>query len=103
MTSGYVALTIEDSEPTKRSVVSISARFFDPLGIISPVTVLFKIFCQKLCEAKVGWDESWHLCTGYKEQITNGSSSLRAVSPPYEVLFSLDIGDTVLLTYPPGA
>ena len=46
---GDVALMIEDSEPTKRSVVSISARFFDPLGIISPVTVLFKIFCQKLC------------------------------------------------------
>ena len=58
---GDVALMIEDSEPTKRSVVSISARFFDPLGIISPVTVLFKIFCQKLCEAKVGWDERHHL------------------------------------------
>ena len=44
------------TEPTK-SVASISARFFDPLGIVSPVTVLFKIFCQQLCEVKLRWDE----------------------------------------------
>ena len=37
-----------ESEPTKRSVASLSARFFDPLGVIAPVTVLFKIFCQTL-------------------------------------------------------
>ena len=47
----------EESEPTKRNVVSISVRFFDPLGIISPVTILFKVFCQELCEAKLSWDE----------------------------------------------
>ena len=52
-----MARTIDNPEPTKRSVVSISAKFFDPLGIVSPVTILFKIFCQQLCEAKVGWDE----------------------------------------------
>ena len=44
-------------EPTERNVVSMSARFFDPLGIMSPVTVLFKIFFQTLCESKIGWDE----------------------------------------------
>ena len=47
----------EDCEPTKRSVVSISAKFFDPLGVVSPVTILFKMFCQQLCEVKVSWDE----------------------------------------------
>ena len=31
-------------EPTKRNVFSMSARFFDPLDIMSPVTVLFTIF-----------------------------------------------------------
>ena len=44
-------------EPTKRNVVSMSARFFDPLGIMSPVTVLLKIFFQTLCESKIDWDE----------------------------------------------
>ena len=47
---------MEDSEPTKRNVVSMTARFFDPLGVVSPVTILFKMFFQCLCEAGVGWD-----------------------------------------------
>ncbi len=59
---GDVAHTMEGSEPTKRSVVSVTARFFDPLGVVSPVTILFKIFCQQLCEAKVGWDEPLSGC-----------------------------------------
>ena len=52
---------------TKRNIVSVTAKFFDPLGVVSPVTILFKMFCQQLCEAKVGWDEllagrhlEWH-------------------------------------------
>ena len=43
-----VAVAMEGSEPTKRSVVSATAKFFDPLGVISPVTVLFKMFAQQL-------------------------------------------------------
>ena len=43
-------------QPTKRNVVGMSARFYDPLGIISPVTIQFKIFFQQLCKAKVDWD-----------------------------------------------
>ena len=27
------------------------------LGVISPVTILYKMLCQQLCEAKIGWDE----------------------------------------------
>ena len=32
------------------------ARFLDPLGIVTPVTILFKMFFQQLCEVGVGWD-----------------------------------------------
>ena len=46
-----------DREPTKRSVVSLATRFYDPLGIVSPVTVQFKILFQELCEAKINWDD----------------------------------------------
>ena len=52
-----VAVVMEGSEPTKRSVVGATVKFFDPLGVVSPVTVLFKMFAQQLCEARVGWDE----------------------------------------------
>ena len=46
------------SEPTKRNVVSMATRFFNLLGVVSPVTsVQFKILFQQLCVAKVDWDE----------------------------------------------
>ena len=54
---GEVAATIEDFKPTKRNVVSATAKLFDPLGIVSPVTILFKMFAQELFKAKVSWDE----------------------------------------------
>lgn len=54
---GKVTRAMEESEPSKQNLVSVTARFFDPLGVVSPVTILFKMFCQQLCEAKVGWDE----------------------------------------------
>ena len=49
--------TMEDLAPTKRHLVSVTAKLFDPVGVVSPVIILFKMFCQQLCEAKVGWDE----------------------------------------------
>ena len=54
---GEVTHVVENCNPTKRSAVSIAVRFFDPIGIVSPVIILFKIFCQHLCTAKVGWDK----------------------------------------------
>ena len=40
-------------QPTKRNVVSLATRFFDPLGVLSPITIRFKIFFQKLCQSKI--------------------------------------------------
>ena len=48
---------LTDSKPTKRTVIGVSAKFFDPLGIVSPVTVQLKMFFQRLCEANLDWDE----------------------------------------------
>ncbi|XP_073814297.1 uncharacterized protein [Musca autumnalis] len=43
---------------TKRTVTSDLARLFDPLGVLSPVTVTAKIFIQELWELKLDWDQS---------------------------------------------
>ena len=43
-------------EPTKRNVLKIAAKLFDPLGLISPVTVLLRMLLQELCAAKYEWD-----------------------------------------------
>uniref|UniRef100_A0A1X7V764 Uncharacterized protein n=1 Tax=Amphimedon queenslandica TaxID=400682 RepID=A0A1X7V764_AMPQE len=42
---------------TMRHAVSVSGRFFYPLGVITPVTVTSKVLIQELCKAGVGWDE----------------------------------------------
>lgn len=42
---------------TKRSVLSIAATIFDPLGFVEPFTVKAKILMQTLWERKVTWDE----------------------------------------------
>ena len=41
----------------KRHIVSLSGRFYDPIGIITPVIITFKVLIQELCKAGVGWDE----------------------------------------------
>ncbi|XP_028397211.1 uncharacterized protein LOC114521021 [Dendronephthya gigantea] len=44
-------------KPTKRNIVRLSAKFYDPLGFMSPITIQFKILFQELCEGKVTWDD----------------------------------------------
>lgn len=53
----FIGLELKKAEPTKRNIVSIATRLYDPLGIMSPVTVLFKLLFQDLCQAKVEWDD----------------------------------------------
>ena len=49
-----ISYYMEDSEPTRRNVVSMNTQFFDPLDVISPVIVQFKMFFQCLFGAGVG-------------------------------------------------
>ena len=41
---------------TRRLILSTATRFFDPLGLISPVILPFKIMFQKLGKAQRDWD-----------------------------------------------
>ncbi|XP_062534978.1 uncharacterized protein LOC134204169 [Armigeres subalbatus] len=49
------------SEPpvnyTKRIVLSETAKIFDPLGLLEPVTILAKLFIQQLWSLELPWDE----------------------------------------------
>ena len=47
----------ENDIVTKRSVLSALAKLFDPLGLLSPVSMKAKSLFQELCIDKVGWDE----------------------------------------------
>ena len=50
--------TVEDSEPTKRSIASAVARLYDVLGWMAPTTLFLKVLLQKLWELHLDWDET---------------------------------------------
>ena len=45
-------------EATKRNILTLLASLFDPLGIVSRVTVSMKILFQEFCNQKLNWDEN---------------------------------------------
>ena len=52
-----LAILVNKLEPTKRQIVTVTTRFYDPLGFISPIVIRFKILFQEMCKKKLGWDE----------------------------------------------
>ena len=40
---------------TKRSVLSIAAKIYDPLGVISPIVIPIKVLFQQSCRTKGHW------------------------------------------------
>ena len=49
-----LARAAPELHPTKRNLVSVIGKFYDPLGFLSPVIIWFKILLQKLCQCKLG-------------------------------------------------
>ena len=74
-----VAKQASESIPTKRNIASIAAKFYDPIGFLSPVVVEFKLLFQELCESKTNWDDilEGNLLTKWNKLV----SSLRDVKP----------------------
>ena len=48
---------VDVHSPTKRSVVGVVSQFYDPIGLLSPVIIVFKVFLQELTKAGMNWDE----------------------------------------------
>ena len=82
---GDVISTMEEMESTKRDA---TARFFDPLGVVSPVAISFKMFCQQLFKARIGWDDplTGSLLERWKQLLSTMKES-RAITIP-RCLFS---------------
>lgn len=54
----FVSLPSSNIEhPTKRQILSLIARMYDPLGLISPIVVIGKILMQKVWIDGLDWDE----------------------------------------------
>ena len=43
---------------SKRSVLKVTAKIFDPMGFLTPFTIGLKILFQELCIGQINWDET---------------------------------------------
>ena len=68
---------------TKRSVLSVGAKLYDPMGLMSPIFVKVKVLFQKLCLDKGDWDNDIpeQLKTEWLQYITK-LKEVKAVSVP---------------------
>ena len=41
----------------KRAILGTTGKLYDPLGLLSPVTIPMKIIFQSICKTGVGWDD----------------------------------------------
>ena len=48
-----------DCEATKRNVISVSSKIYDPMGFIFPLSINLKLLYQELVEVKGDWDHSF--------------------------------------------
>ena len=53
-----IANDANDFAPTKRSILSIGARIYDPLGFLCPVFIQNKVLFQLTCLRKLNWDDN---------------------------------------------
>ena len=70
----------KDLPVTKRSLLKLTAKIFDPLGMLSPFVVKMKSLFQVICQEKKDWDEP--LCGDLLKEwnsIVNELPSLNAV------------------------
>ena len=66
----HLMQSMRNMEPSKRNVMSIAAKIYDPIGIISPITIRFKHFLQLMCKEQLDWNEhlKGDLLKGWKYQ-----------------------------------
>ena len=46
--------------PSKRSLLWVTAKIFDPLGLLAPFVIHLKVLFQLLCTNQCAWDELLH-------------------------------------------
>ena len=49
---------VEDKPLTRRFILSVTNRLFDPLGLVAPVVVEARLIFREICKQKIGWDET---------------------------------------------
>ena len=89
---------VSSKTPTKREVLSATAKFYDPLGLFSPVILPLKCMFQEICQCKMNWDTPLpdKLLKRWVE-ITDDMATVQAIEVPRCVLPDLQSKDITSL------
>ncbi|XP_022810145.1 uncharacterized protein LOC111347153 [Stylophora pistillata] len=70
---GSIVKQASESIPTKKNIASIAAKFYNPIGFLSPVVVQLKLLFLELCESKTDWDDTLEeeLLTKWNKLVSN--------------------------------
>ena len=72
------ASNADELKPTKRNVLRVIAGIWDIVGFLQPIIVRLKILFMRICETKVGWDDTindelqrdWREISTSKDEVT---------------------------------
>ena len=83
-----LAILVKKIEPTKRQIVAITTKFYDPLGFISPIVIQFKVLFQAMCVNKIGWDDplTGELLSQWRSLVSNFHGVVTSIPRCYFVL-----------------
>lgn len=74
---------------SKRSILADIAHIYDPLGLLSPCIILFKILIQTLWSQKLSWDDPVpHKCAENWIQLRKNLSTLNEIEIPRRAIES---------------
>ena len=91
-----VSFPVAAAEPTKRGILGKIAKIYDPLGLVSPVTLAGKVLCRDVCDLRIAWDTPlpWEMrqkWTKWEENLPKQASVPRSLAVFQEGIQSIDL------------
>ena len=53
----FFKVDLPEDSTTKRGILAVTNLLYDSLGFVSPVVLLARLICSKICQDKIDWNE----------------------------------------------
>ena len=84
------------AQPTMRGLLAKVVKIYDPLGVVSPITLCGKLFYRETYDLKIAWhkeipEQLSRKLTQLEEELPSGVSITRALSLHREPINNIDL------------
>ena len=86
----------ERTQPTMRGLLAKVVKIYDPLGLVSPLTLCGKLLYRETCDLKIAWhkeipEQLSRKLTQWEEELPSGVSIIRRLSLHREPINDIDL------------